>query len=315
MPVFKRKYRSGKVVWRYLFDAPGSTRQNRRQIEEGGFATKREAEGAEARRRIEEQQKYELAKLEAAKAATAAQSRLPQTLDDLLKEFFKIHSEKKLAPKTDERYQEQAAYLSPELLSMPISDITPLHLTREWDRLLERGGRHRKTKEPRPLSKKTVRNIAGVVSSAFTRAKKWGLVKCNPVFDSDPPQPDKRKGIALAPAQTSLLLEASEMHWLLPVFLELADAGGARRGEILALRWSDIRNGGIMIERSLCQTKKNGLFFKLPKNKKERFVPLPDAALQALETIGRSRTNSESNSVRTTGATWTSSSPIRMVLR
>ena len=236
MPVFKRRYRSGKVVWRYLFDAPGSTRQNRRQIEEGGFATKREAEDAEARRRIEEQQKFELAKIEPAKSP-AAQSRLPRTLDDLLKEFFKLHSEKKLAPKTDERYQEQAAYLSPELLKMPIAEITPLHLTREWDRLLERGGRHRKTKEAGPLSKKTVRNIAGVVSSAFTRAKKWGLVKCNPVFDSDPPQPDKARGIALVPAQTSLLLEASELHWILPVFLELADAGGARRGEILALRW------------------------------------------------------------------------------
>jgi integrase len=57
----------------------------------------------------------------------------------------------------------------------------------------------------------------------------------------------------------------------------------ARRGEILALRWSDIRNGGMMIERSLCQTRKSGLLFKLPKNKKERFVPLPDAALEALE--------------------------------
>jgi integrase len=39
----------------------------------------------------------------------------------------------------------------------------------------------------------------------------------------------------------------------------------------------------MVIERSLCQTKKSGLLFKLPKNKKERFVPLPGAALEALE--------------------------------
>jgi hypothetical protein len=43
MPVFKRKYESGKTVWRYIFSAPGSTRQDRRLIEAVGFASKQEA--------------------------------------------------------------------------------------------------------------------------------------------------------------------------------------------------------------------------------------------------------------------------------
>ena len=43
MPVFKRKYESGKVVWRYLFSAPGATREDRRLIAEVGFASKQEA--------------------------------------------------------------------------------------------------------------------------------------------------------------------------------------------------------------------------------------------------------------------------------
>ena len=60
------------------------------------------------------------------------------------------------------------------------------HLTREWNRLLERGGHLRRTKEPRPLSAKTVRNIAGVVSSAFARAIRWGLISTNPVTNSEP---------------------------------------------------------------------------------------------------------------------------------
>jgi len=37
MPVFKRKYESGKTVWRYIFSAPGSTRQDRRLIEGVGY--------------------------------------------------------------------------------------------------------------------------------------------------------------------------------------------------------------------------------------------------------------------------------------
>lgn len=62
------------------------------------------------------------------------------------------------------------------LLAMPLGEVTPLHLSREWNRLLKSGGHHRKTKQARPLSAKTVRHIAGLVSSAFARAERWGLV-------------------------------------------------------------------------------------------------------------------------------------------
>ena len=50
---------------------------------------------------------------------------------------------------------------------MNMTEITPLHLSREWARLLKSGGHTRRTKEPRPMKPKTVRNIAGLVSSAY----------------------------------------------------------------------------------------------------------------------------------------------------
>ena len=68
-----------------MFSLPGSTRNDRRRISESGFATKREAEDAEARRRIEEQQKLELAKAGAGVAAKP-----PTTLTQLLTEFWFI---------------------------------------------------------------------------------------------------------------------------------------------------------------------------------------------------------------------------------
>jgi len=123
-------------------------------------------------------------------------------------------------------------YLSPDLCAMPLPHITPLCLSNEWDRLLESGGRHRKTKEARPLSAKMVRNIAGVVSSAFVRAVRWGLATFNPVTDSEPPVPVKHQGVALTPAQQSLLIEAASGCWCLSAFLELSAATGARRGEV-----------------------------------------------------------------------------------
>ena len=56
-----------------------------------------------------------------------------------------------------------------------------------------------------------------------------------------------------------------------------------RRGEILALRWSDIRDGRATIARSLCQTKGGALEFKTTKTATDHDVKIPDSALATLE--------------------------------
>jgi hypothetical protein len=48
-----------KTVWRYLFSGPRATREDRRLVAEVGFASKQDAIDAEAKRRIEELQKFE----------------------------------------------------------------------------------------------------------------------------------------------------------------------------------------------------------------------------------------------------------------
>ncbi|MCL5744513.1 MAG: site-specific integrase [Acidobacteria bacterium] len=213
---------------------------------------------------IEEQQKRELAK---AGASVAAE--LPKTLSMLLGEFFQQHVDEKLAPKTIERYHAQAAYINPSLLALPITEITPLHLDREWKRLLESGGHHRRTKVTRPLAAKTVRNIAGVISSAFARAIRWGLVKTNPVSASEPPVPK---------------IEAASGPWCISLFLEMAVGLGARRGEVLALRWSDIVDGRALISRSLTQAQTKGsLKFKGTKTDELRVAKIPEETLPKLE--------------------------------
>jgi integrase len=281
MPVHKRK-RNGKVTWYYKFDLPGSTRDDRRMVREFGFATMKEATDAEAKRRTEEQEK-----LERVEAGSPVVAPLPKTLKMLLDEFFEQHVDKKLAPKTRERYHDQAAMLDLGLLGMAVDQIKPMHLNREWNRLLERGGHHRKTKQPRPLSKKTVRNIAGVVSSAFKYALKSDLVTRNPVMGSDPPVPKKPKGIGLGVAQKDLLIAAASGPWCMSMFLEMAVGLGARRGEVLALRWPDIVDGRAMISRSLSQTKAEGLIFKPLKGHEDteesRVVGIPAETLVKLE--------------------------------
>ena len=278
MAVNKRKYKSGKVVWYYQFAPPGSTRQNQNLITESGFATKQEATVAEAVRRTEEQKKVELAK--AATGGVAAP--MPTTLAMLLNEFMTQHAQENLAPKTVERYREMAAYIAPELLTMNLTEITPLYLSREWTRLLKSGGHIRKSKTPRPMKPKTVRNIAGMVSSVYSRAIKWGLTTTNPVTHSDLPKVRKRIGMSLLPSEQDRLAQLATGPWCLPVFLDTAAATGARRGEVLALRWSDINGMTVLIDRSLCQTR-DGLIFKDTKTEEPRKVELPPSMLVCLD--------------------------------
>lgn len=134
-----------------------------------------------------------------------------------------------------------------------------------------------------------MRHIAGLVSSAFGRAERWGLVSANPVKRSEPPVPRKRRGIALTPAQQALVFASATEPWCLTTFLELAAATGARRGELLALRWSDLQDGRALISRSLTQTRK-GLAFKGTKTERSRDVKVPESALAALD-VHRKRQN------------------------
>jgi len=270
MPVYKRKNTSGKIVWRYQFAGPAGTRENQNLMAASGFATKQAAIAAEVVRRTEELKKFEMRKVDAAGVAAA----MPTTLAMLLAEFMKQHAQENLAPKTCERYQEMIVYLAPELLAMDMAAITPLHLSREWVRLLKCGGHTRKTKAPRPMSPKTVRNIAGLVSSAYLRAIKWGLVTVNPVTHSDLPKVKKRAGLALLPAEQDHMVECAVGPWCLGTFLEMATATGCRRGEVLALRWTDIRDGAAFVDRSLSQTRA-GLIFKSTKTEKPRRIELP----------------------------------------
>ena len=70
--------------------------------------------------------------------------------------------------------------------------------------------------------------------------------------------------------------------WLHPV-ATLAFATGMRRGELLALRWRDIGNGVVKVERSLEQTK-GKLRFKSPKTSNgRRSITLPASAVTLLD--------------------------------
>jgi integrase len=259
MGVYKSTLSGKRASWRYAFTV--GSRADYQQYRQGGFATKAEAVTAEAEKRLEIERQVKV-------QATG-------TLGYAISKFFDDRGAE-LSPKTLDRYRELAAYLHPDLLGLPLADVKAMTLHEEWKRLKERGGHHRRTKELRPLAAKTVRNIASVVSSALSWAVLYGLIPHNPASDSRPPSGPKRKGVALAPSQTELLVSAAPAPWLTD-FLEVESGLGVRRGEALALRWSDMGtnpktgNPAVFIARSLCQVRKT-LIWKGTKTGEERWV-------------------------------------------
>lgn len=88
----------------------------------------------------------------------------------------------------------------------------------------------------------------------------------------------------LSAEQAARLLEAirhARVYW--PVLLALAT--GARRGEILALRWRDFdaERGIVQIVASIEETKGGCLRFKSPKTERTRSVTLPEFAIAELQ--------------------------------
>ena len=141
------------------------------------------------------------------------------------------------------------------------------------------GGHYRKTGAARPLSAKTVRNIAGVVSSACGWAVLYGLITTKPVTASKPPRGAKRAGIALSAAQAELLIQAAN-GWLSEL-LSVEAGLGIRRGEALALRWSDIVGDVAHITCSLCQVR-DQLTFRGTKSGRDRRITVPAVTMEAL---------------------------------
>ena len=101
----------------------------------------------------------------------------------------------------------------------------------------------------------------------------WGLVTENPCKRAEAPKAQEVDVRALEEKDVVRLLEAlQDAPTQYSVITQLALLTGARRGEICALRWSDIDMGAgtISIERTLQRIPGKGTVFNPPKTKRSR---------------------------------------------
>lgn len=142
-------------------------------------------------------------------------------------------------------------YLKPHLGYLHVAKLTTADIDDFYGHLLRAGGR-----EYRPLAPGTVARVHGVLHRALAQAVRWEWIWVNPATNASPPRVPPAEIRPPSPVQVAKLLEAVRVEDPpLFCFLRLAASTGARRGQLLALRWEavDWAAGALAFTRALVQ--------------------------------------------------------------
>ena len=138
----------------------------------------------------------------------------------------------------------------------------------------------------RPLSAKTVQEHHRLISTVLEQAVKEGLVPFNAASRADLPKVEKREVNYFQPEQVAAIrdaLESEPIKWRTLVHLFLIT--GARRGEILGLKWDkvDFTANKIYVCSSILYSPDIGVYESTPKTERsKRFIALPVETMQLL---------------------------------
>jgi integrase len=184
----------------------------------------------------------------------------------------------KAGPRAIERYEQLLRqHVVPHLGSMRLQKINSDDIDSLYTAL-----------EEGTLAPKTQRHVHVVLNAcldAATRSKPK-KISVNPIEGAlkEPANVESDHGEVLDAEQLKELLRAFKDSALYPI-IYTAVKTGARRNEVLALRWTDldVKNRQLRIERSIEETKKHGRRFKPPKTERgNRVIDIDDALIALL---------------------------------
>lgn len=184
-----------------------------------------------------------------------------------------------ISPKTAERYRQLAeAQIVPHLGNVRLQKLRPAHV-HEWHETLLQSG----SKRGKPLAARTVGHAHRVLHRLLARAVGVELLSRNVAAAVPPPKVETPEVQILTQDQITSTLVSLAGHEL-ETIVKLALATGMRRGEIAALRLSDLdlEHSTLTVERTLEETKA-GLRLKQPKTRYgRRTISLPPSTVSML---------------------------------
>ena len=193
-----------------------------------------------------------------------------QLLDQWLEECERLE----LSPTTLRTYRAQIEHtIGPALGKVQLNRLTAQNLDALYGAMKETG-----------KSPKTIRNHHAIISAALHQAVRWGWVRTNVAERAKPPRISHARVSAPSLEVVRRVIDAAERRdRRLAPLLMLAALTGMRRGELCALRWSDVDldAGTIHVTRSVVVVP-NGLAEKTTKTDRGRSVALDSVGVALL---------------------------------
>lgn len=143
-------------------------------------------------------------------------------------------------------------HIQPNIGNIKLSKLTTLQLQQFYNKVRQSGRVQRyEGMTDLSLSSKTIRGLHALIRQCLEQAVQERLIPYNPAAGCKLPPKEKKEMQVLPAEQIGAYLKAAEEHGVLPMFyLELTT--GLRRGELVALLWSDldVKNQSLSISKS-----------------------------------------------------------------
>lgn len=288
MSIYKRK--SGRYA--VLVDLEPTVLGGRRRKSIGTYRTRKEAEAAERKALDSRDRGIDLS---------------PKTVKvvELLDRFVADRRAKGRALRTVMRYEELARLtIAPHIGGVPLAKLAPAHLS-AWLATLQVSGSAKGT----PLAPKSVWHAFMLLRAALRWAVRHDLAWRNVAESIDPPSVPRSQARAIGEDEAARFFQATDSTRWGP-FFRLALGTGARRGELLALRWEDVSipdlgPATIIVCRAFVEPKGKGgrIVEKGTKTDRVRSIPLGALAIDAL----RSQWAKQAQERRESGAAYADS--------
>ena len=201
-----------------------------------------------------------------------------------LQTWYDLYSKQNIRESTQLQYSYFMNHLViPQIGEIPLSQLTGLRLQILYQDLRTNGRVRSQKRMGAGLSPKTVRCVHMFLHAALEQAVRSGIIPKNPTMECKPPKLERKEMKVIQPEQIGDYLQAAAERNVLPLFfLELTT--GLRRGELLALLWSDLdpQNRSISVTKSVSRL--NGeLVVSQPKTQHSiRTLLIPQQAVDLL---------------------------------
>ena len=163
------------------------------------------------------------------------------TVADWCRLWFETYSKPNIRYNTAKGYEGIIEHhIIPAIGVIKLRQLSSIHIQRMYNETKENGRMQRGSKQNgKALSNTFVRRVHAVLQAALKQAVKERLIPYNPCENCRIPPKDKKEMTILPPEKIGRYLQEAEKYGVLPMFyLELSS--GLRRGELLALQWTDL---------------------------------------------------------------------------